>query len=239
VDVERLYYHDLTCLIGECSKPCQNKESSRCNYCTPKKYYINDVILSKAKSGDKESQHHIILSLIPVVFKYAMKMQDAITPTIEFISIGNAALVIRMQDALNHPNPCAYLLKFAKMDMMEYKYRERYIIKVPVGQEPYISESMSKEFDVVEEAPLAEQQSDNTVLYKALSSLPTERARDIVTRLFGLNDHPEEDLREVAGGNSASKQYNALKWSKRDYLEKMLRFLEDEHPEYVIAHTKT
>lgn len=173
MDVERLYCADLTCLIGTCDKPCQNKDTSKCNFCTPKKYYVNDTILDKAKLGDKEAQHYIILSLIPVIFKYAMKMQDSITPTIEFISIGNAALVIRIQDALNHPNPCAYLLKFAKMDMMEYKYRERYIIKVPVGHEAYNVESMPEEFDMVEETFFYDLPSDNTALYDALNSLPT------------------------------------------------------------------
>lgn len=224
VDLERLYRNDIEYL--------------------PKEINIDNAILDKAREGDKAAQEVIIYSLLSIIIAYATRLQNKYTRIIDLVSTGNTILVEKMDAALKHPNPCGYLLKFAKGEMLHYSERGWCLITMPTGPgwEPYkmtdIVQEFGDEFEIEEKPTSIEQFADNTPLYNSLEALPNEQAKDIIVRLYGLFDQQEETIGDVAGGNSTTKSYQAIKTRKLNYLKTTRQFMEKYHPVFVHQHTR-
>jgi len=215
-------------------------------------YYRKDLYagtsaeyLERLQAGDRSAKDGFLCSLLPVIRGYAMRLQKLDMPMLELVNVGNHIIVEKLEESLLHPNPIGYLLKFAHRHMLDYCCHFRYIITLPSGPEhqpyeflPLLDEFDTDEFDIEEKVMIEEIEQDTTPLYQALESIPGHTATGLMTRLYGMQGQNTETMHEIAGGDSTTKKYQAVKGNKMRYLRCMREYLTAYAPEYVQIHTR-
>lgn len=201
-------------------------------------------LLEEARAGDQQAKQRLILALLPTIWGYATRWQrPPFMPAIELVGIGNSVLVEKFEQAMREPNPIGYLLKFAAGEMIGYRFRYQNAITTPATfDDPFSFIDIfdeTDEFDIAEPAHEAECTADYTPLYVAVDALPTANARQLIRRLFGLSREYSEDLSEIAGGDSTTKQYAAVKARKLYHLKKLREYLLKYYPEFARRHMRS
>jgi len=200
-------------------------------------------IIDQARAGDSTRQEYIACSMLSTIIAYACRFQSSVTDVMDLIGVGNLIIIEHMSDALQSPNPYGYLLNYASGEMKQYRRRYENAITLPTtpGDDPYTVIPLSRidTDDIPEEEDIIRSTSDHTPLYEALKSIPSEKGRELMVRLFGLFDEGQEDMSTLAGGNSTTRAYQAVKARKLNYLNICLHFLEKCCPHYVEQHTRT
>lgn len=219
MDIEKLYKQELRIL------PSASREEKA-------------QLLEDARQGDQQARQRLILALLPTIWGYAIRWQrPPYMPALELVGVGNTVLVERLDQALQEPNPIGYLLKFAAGEMVSYRMRYQNAITTPASfDEPCEFVSILEDFDIAEPGP-EQSHPDYAPLLDAVQALPTERARQFISKVFGLNQCAE-DLSEIAGGNSTTKAYQAAKTLKLYHLKRMRAYLCEHYPEFARQHMR-
>jgi hypothetical protein len=201
-------------------------------------------LLEEARTGSQQAKQRLILALLPTIWGYAIRWQrPPFMPAIELAGVGNTVLVEKFEQAMSEPNPIGYLLKYAAGEMIGYRFRYQNAITVPAKfDEPFDFIDIfdeTDEFDIAEPAQEAEATIDYTPLLVAVDALPTSNARQLIRRLFGLGKQYSEDLSEIAGGDSTTKQYAAVKARKLYHLKKLREYLLKYYPDFARQHMRS
>lgn len=196
-------------------------------------------ILDRVRKGDESAREEAICSLLPYTLAYATKLQGGSILVMDLVSAGNVAILEYFDRALSKENPCGYLFKCAIGQMKYYKRRYGNAITMPTTgvDTPYeICDIDDCDIDEFIQVSAMTEMQDHSPLYEALATLIPD-GRTLLTRLFGLYEEPQENLADIAGGNSTTNAYKAAEKRKWRYFETCLRFIERYHPEYVQQHT--
>lgn len=210
-----------------------------------------DHLVARARQGDRAAREAMLYALLKMVVVYATRMRRvrANLSFLDLVSIGNVTLVEYFAEALTKENPWAYLLKCARLRIVEaFSGHVEQCITTPrtPGVEPYIMIPLHPglneiEFDLPEPAPPIEE--DYGPLYAAIAALPErttrgEVQRELVLRLYGLAGFGAESMAEVAGVQIArgEQRYHALKHRRHRALAKLQAHLEQHAPEFARRH---
>jgi hypothetical protein len=199
-------------------------------------------IIDQARQGDNTLREYIACSMLSTIIAYACRFQSSVTDVMDLIGVGNLIIIEHMSDALQTPNPHGYLLNYASGEMKQYRrrYENAITLSTTPGDDPYTIIPLSRidADDIPEEGGIIRSIDDHTPLHEALKAIPSEKGRELMVRLFGLFDEGQEDMSTLAGGNSTTRVYQAVKARKLNYLNICRHFLEKYCPRYVEQHTR-
>ncbi len=151
---------------------------------------------------------------------------------LDLVSVGNLAIVERLDRALTVENPVAYLNGVAKLAIRSYCYKHSQLITQQKGKPFVWVESL--------EAPLAngkecladrlcaqvpepqQQPADCSALYEAISAL-TPKQRYVILRHFGLDGDAPESIVALSQRLSATKPNGMLARNRYNLAIRSLR----------------
>jgi hypothetical protein len=225
-----------------------------------------------ARQGNPEARQRMITGLLGVICSYAARKQWRMpeskrcyvmkyTDFMDLVSTGNFVLCEKLNESLKHPNPIAYLLKTIWHEMNNYRNRFQNAIDTPhlPGDYPHTILSIAKlseepdaipdshvtrlntEYFVVHDSMETKEVRNYAPLYEAFTQL-SKNAQVLLCRLYGLCGYGTESIAMIAGGNSTTKAYQAVKANKLRYLNNMRYYLEQKYPhfsqQYSFSHRK-
>ena len=198
--------------------------------------------LLEQAASHQEIRELIIHSMLPTIFQYAMLMH--IQDPMDLVSVGNLTLLEEWGRAQSEEIPLRYLFNRCKMAMLAYVRQYGYgpITFPDSGDREMPSFEFLHLFDILEtddiEEPYGERRVpfDSMPLYNALEALPGPDAAELIARLFGLFDKPEETLEDITGEGYTGNRYTAKKSRKHYYLKRMKEYLIRQYPDFVEAH---
>jgi len=174
------------------------------------------MLVARARCGDQQARHEMILSCQRWISLFAARYGTYIraltaSPRIEYLDLigtANVVLAEKLDQALETDHPFAFLLRSAYGSIRHYCKRFESIILTPLQEQPIDADSLdAPRFDGEEalwpdilaapspwEADVLEQYAP---LYQAIEALAPQQ-REVITRLFGVGEHGQETLQEVA-----------------------------------------
>jgi DNA-directed RNA polymerase specialized sigma subunit len=179
------------------------------------------ALIDRARHQDQEAGYLLVESLLPYVEYHAMRLVRYVRHStyLDLCQIGSLAMVERLQQALAHENPVAYLMQVAKKSIGWYcvwcdglvvkkpgnRYeKDRYVpqrlevisadVPLPGTDGAMLADVLMDE--VILGDPDDKQQERYQTLYLAVEQL-TEKQREVVECFYGLHGHPEETLLEI------------------------------------------
>lgn len=176
------------------------------------------AFVERARSGDEQARHNLILSRIGYITFLARKyanISQAHPHRVEFldlVQLGNLTALERLDKALASPNPIGYLNKAVAGAMIDYARIQ--ISSIPTGKHhngermpviyvesldappPASGDSGHREYEeafvdrLVAETCLPQPEEDYEPLYQAIETLP-EKHREVIKRHYGFGCAPE------------------------------------------------
>ena len=172
------------------------------------------LLVERAKEGDAHVRNQIIESCLHYVEYWASRLYRAYswqswrTEYVDLIQVGNVTLLETFDKAMEKEDSIAYLKGAAKLGMLKYVQHHRSSITTP-GNEytdipvesfdaPLGDENTLTLADVIEDLSYCVHGKKSfDALYQALELL-TEKQRETIKRLYGLEDYGSESQVEVA-----------------------------------------
>jgi RNA polymerase sigma factor (sigma-70 family) len=207
-----------------------------------------DSYVASARQGDSQAQHDLVLSVLHYVEYRAghfFKWYSSFFSRLEYldlVGVGNVEVMERLDEALTKDNPWSYLAGYAKQAMWHYCTRYASLILTP-------SHASVKPVESLDEA-LYDNESDGETLanhvpvpepaiwhsslpinekrlYQALAYL-TPKQRTLLQRLFGLQEHAPESIKEVSQEYQCRQTVEMLRLNALQALQRLLESSHDD-----------
>ncbi len=166
-------------------------------------------VVRRARQGDKQAKeallHGCLRYVASVTSRYSCYLEHE--EYLDLVSVGNLAIVERLDKALTVENPVAYLYGVAKLAIRSYCYTHSQLITQVRGRPMVWTDSLDAPLcndkgclaDLLvapEQTPKGEQ-SDFARLYEAINAL-TPKQRYVILRFYGLDDDAPESIASIS-----------------------------------------
>jgi len=218
------------------------------------------ALVEQARQGDTQARQDIIHCLLPAVECFATKYYQTYSwvsarlECAEFVLVGNEALCLSLDRALQTDHPYAYLLTAAYHVIRKYAWQYRSLIATPGAKKgsgvfpipvtsldaPLSDKNKGTLVDLIDaHAPaLPAQASDCQPLHQALEHLPSS-LRTVISRLYGMGGMGRErvsELRQDPDGRTHT--FEAVEQQKERALTFLYLRLQERYPQYLVKQTE-
>ncbi len=191
-------------------------------------------VVRRARLGDKKAKEELLQSCLRyvafVTSRYTCYLEHE--EYLDLVSVGNLAIVERLDKALTVENPVAYLHGVAKLAIRSYCYKYSQLI-TQVRRKPFVRvDSLEAPIGNGTQcladrlsAPVSEphqQPADFRALYEAISAL-TPKQRYVILRHFGLDGDAPESIVALSQRLSATKPNGMLARNRYNLAIRSLR----------------
>jgi DNA-directed RNA polymerase sigma subunit (sigma70/sigma32) len=166
-------------------------------------------LVRRARQGDKQAREDLLHSCLryvaSVTSRYSCYLEHE--DYLDLVSIGNLAIVERLDKALSVENPVAYLYGVAKLAIRSYCYTHSQLITQVRGRPMVWTDSLDAPLcdrkgcladTLVAQQQLPQQEhSDHGRLYEAIIAL-TPKQRYVIQRFYGLDGDAPESMASIS-----------------------------------------
>jgi DNA-directed RNA polymerase sigma subunit (sigma70/sigma32) len=166
-------------------------------------------LVRRARFGDRQAKEALVQGCLRyvafVASRYVCYMEhDAY---LDLVSVGNLAIVERLEKALTVENPVAYLYGVAKLAIRSYCYKYSQLITQVRGRPMVWTDSLDAPLCdrkgcladtlVAQEQLPQQERSDHGRLYEAINVL-TPKQRYVIQRFYGLDGDAPESMASIS-----------------------------------------
>lgn len=166
-------------------------------------------LVRRARQGDKQAReallHGCLRYVASITSRYSCYLEHE--EYLDLVSIGNLAIVERLDKALSVENPVAYLYGVAKLAIRSYCYTHSQLITQVRGRPMVWTDSLDAPLCdrkgcladtlVAQEQLPQQERSDFDRLYKAIIAL-TPKQRYVIQRFYGLDGDAPESMASIS-----------------------------------------
>jgi len=172
-------------------------------------------LVRRARLGDKQAReallHNCLRYVASVMSRYSCYLEHE--EYLDLVSIGNLAIVERLEQALTVDNPVAYLYGVAKLAIRSYCYTHSQLITQVRGRPMVWTDSLDAplcngkgclaDLLVAPEQTPKKEHSEFTRLYAAINTL-TPKQQYVILRFYGLDGDAPDSMASISRRLSAS-----------------------------------